>query len=85
MNTIDDDHKLHDRQVRAVTSAAAKLLAHLGPAGFTPEAIFEGAVRGGAVALLAGSPATAGDVADLLETVGEEFRHLDKPRLRVVQ
>jgi hypothetical protein len=81
----DIDSQNHDRQVHAVTAAVAKLLAHLGPSGFTPEAIFEGAVKGGAAALLAGTPATAGDVAALLETVGAEFRHLDKPCLRVVQ
>ena len=44
---------LHDQQVKAVTHAVAKLLVKTAPLGFTPEAIFEGAVRGGAVALMA--------------------------------
>ncbi len=80
----NDDIELHDRQVKAVTDAVARLLPRFGPAGFSPEAIFEGAVKGGAVALMAGTDASAEDVADLLETVGEGFRHLDRPKLRVV-
>lgn len=84
MNDTDDNHELHDRQVRAVTSAVAKLLPALHGQGFTPEAIFEGAVKGGATALMAGTEASAEEVADLLETVGEGFRHLDRPKLRVV-
>lgn len=85
MTTDKTAEEVHDRQVDAVTAAVAKLLVKLGPFGFTPEAIFEGAVKGGAVALLTGTSATAASVADLLATVGEEFRHLDKPQLRVVQ
>lgn len=74
---------LHDRQVAAVTEAVAKLLPALAPAGFTPEAIFEGALRGGAVAIIA-SGATVEDVAELLDAGAAAFRRLEKPKLRLV-
>lgn len=79
-----DQIELHDQQVNAVMAAVAKLLPRFEPAGFSPEAIFEGAVKGGAVALMTGSHVTADEVASLLETVGEGFRHLDEPKLRIV-
>jgi hypothetical protein len=79
-----DQIELHEQQVKAVMAAVAKLLPRFGPAGFSPEAIFEGAVKGGAVALMTGSDVNADDIAALLETVGEGFRHLDEPKLRVV-
>ena len=75
----------YDRQVDAVSQAVAKLLVKVGPQGFTPEAIFEGAVRGGAVALLAGSEATATDVEKLLIDLANGFADLDRPKLRLVQ
>ncbi|RVA58213.1 hypothetical protein EN933_02260 [Mesorhizobium sp. M7A.F.Ca.US.001.01.1.1] len=79
----ENEMMLHSRQVDAVAAAVAKLL--MRPEGFTPEAIFEGAVRGGAVALLSATPATAVDVGRLLETMGQTFRDLDKPHLHVVR
>jgi hypothetical protein len=82
---MNEELKIHDRQVSAVTAGVAKLLEHLAPSGFSPEAIFEGAVRGGAIALLAGTPATAADIASLLEAVGDEFRNRGKPNLKIVQ
>lgn len=84
-STAPDPIEIHDRQVAAVTTAVAKLILKVGPLGFTPEAIFEGAVKGGAVLLLSTTSAKAADVAELLITLGEEFRSLDKPALRVVQ
>jgi len=81
---MPDPTELHDRQVSAVTDAVAKLLVRLQPAGFTPEAIFEGAVKGGAVALMARTPATAVGVANLLMDVARSFDRLDKPALRIV-
>ena len=76
--------EVHDRQAAAVSHAVAKLLRVLEPQGFTPEAIFEGAVKGGAIALLSATEATSAEVADMLEAVGDAFRQLDKPALRVV-
>ena len=80
-NTAED---LHARQVDAITAGVAKLLLRFGPHGFTPEAIFEGAVRGGAVALLSATPATAKDVGNLIVEIGESFFDLEKPNQRVV-
>ena len=48
---------------------------------FTPEAIFEGAVKGGAVVLLSCPAVAAADVADLLEAIATEFRQLGAPKL----
>jgi hypothetical protein len=76
--------EIHDRQVEVVRDAVAKLFERFGPKGLLPEAVFEGSVKGGAIALIAGSNATADEVANLLETIAEGFRHLDRPQLRVV-
>lgn len=81
----EDPIQTHDRQAKAITKAVAGLLTRFGPLGFTPEAIFEGAVRGGAVVLLGGTNASVSDVADLLSEVGNEFRDLAKPNFTVVQ
>ncbi|MBB5044026.1 hypothetical protein [Shinella fusca] len=81
----DADLETHDRQVTAVAQAVAKLLPKLNAQGFTPEAIFEGAVKGGATALLAGTSASAEEVAGLLEEMAVGFRNLEKPNLHVVQ
>ena len=78
------DTTQHDRQVAAVTDAVARLLPRLAGQRFTPEAIFEGAVRGGAVAIMAATPAGAADVAELLEAMADAFRDLGQPALRVV-
>jgi hypothetical protein len=77
--------EIHNRQAAAVAEAVAKLLPKLHSQGFTPEAIFEGAVKGGATALLAGSAASAEDVAGLLEEMAVAFRNLGKPSLHVVR
>lgn len=78
------DIERHDRDVRALTIAVANLLPKFGPAGVTPEAIFEGAVRGGGVALLSATPASPDDVANLLDAIASSFRDLGRPQLRVV-
>lgn len=84
--TNEAQTQLHERQVQAVTEAVAKLLPKLHQQGFTPEAIFEGAVKGGAVALMAGNAdVTAATVSELLEDMADSFRHLGKPDLTVVQ
>lgn len=87
---MDSENKpkieMHDRQVKAVTNAVAKLLPALHGQGFTAEAIFEGAVKGGATALLAGNnDVTTATVAELLEDMAGAFRDLGQPDLRVVQ
>lgn len=81
----NENIELHDRQVAAVTSSVAKLLPALATQGFTPEAIFEGAVKGGATALLAGTDANPETVASLLEEMAAAFRDLEAPNIRVVQ
>ena len=77
--------ELHDRQVAAVAHSVANLLPKLAEQGFTPEVIFEGAVKGGATALLAGTDAEAGTVAELLDQMADAFRDLAAPQVRVVQ
>lgn len=88
MTVIEDDAEamaLHDRQARAVAAAVAHLVTDKAPAGFTPEAIAQGAIDGAAVVLFATTPMTPADFADLLETIAENYRHLGKPNLTVVQ
>lgn len=70
------DLEAHDRQVRAIAEATAKLLLRFGPGGFTPEAIFEGAVKGGASQLIAARGLEPGEVAELLQEMGRGFATL---------
>lgn len=77
--------EIHDRQVLAVMAAVARLTTPAAPLQCSPEAVFEGALKGGVAAIMASSDATTGDIADLLETVAESFRDLAGPNLHVVQ
>lgn len=76
---------MHDRQVRAVMTAIAKLTTKAAPQQCSAAAVFEGAVRGGALAVLAHSDATAADIAELLENFAAAFRDLAPPNFHVVQ
>lgn len=76
---------LHDRQVEAVMNAVAKMAPMFQPMGFSPEAIFEGAIKGGAIALIGGAGASPENVAELLDGFAAAFRNLDKPNLTVVR
>ncbi len=80
----EDSNANHDRQVAAVTKAVSKLTANLAGMDITPEAVFEGAVRGGAVALISARNMDQHEIADLLETFAEALRNVDGPNLRVV-
>lgn len=75
----------HDRQVTAVMQAVGKLLLALGPQGFTPEAICEGAIRGGAVALLAGTGCGTDRVAKVLTDSAEAISSISEHRETVIQ
>lgn len=70
----DEADELHDRQVKAVAAATAKLLIKLAPQGYSPESIFEGAVKGAAVQLIAARDISLGEAAELLDDVAEGFR-----------
>lgn len=65
----DDPLSLHDRQAKSITDAVAKLWIRFGPEGYTPEAIFEGAVKGAVVQLVAGTGCSAGAAAVMLEEI----------------
>lgn len=79
------DEAMHDRQVRAVMSAIAKLTTNAAPQQITSAAVFEGAIKGGAIAILANSNATADDIAEILENFANSFRNIARPCLHVVQ
>ncbi len=68
-----------ERRVSAVMQAIAHLPGRLGPA-YAPEEIFEGAVKGGALQLMAMSGCDPANVADLLEGMAEAFRAVDPQR-----
>lgn len=73
----DDDLVLHKRQVEAVMAAVAKLPVALRDGHgreFAAEAVFEGAVKGAAVQLIALRGADAEAVAELLEDMARAFR-----------
>lgn len=74
----DDPLSLHDRQVKAITAAVAKLGVQFGPQGFTPEAIFEGAVKGAAVQLIAATDCSGAEVASLLDQISAGLRDVDE-------
>ena len=78
----EQEHAVHDRQVAAVQSSVGQLPLRT---GFAAEAVFEGAVKGAAIALMAISDASADDVAGMLENIAESFKSLDLPKMRVVQ
>lgn len=87
-NQNDQAEAMHRRQVDAVMAAVAKLLPRLAGMNFTPEAIFEGACKGGAVAIMQGHKLTAPEVGDLFADLAEAFREnppLDRGKLHVVQ
>lgn len=78
------EHEKHDRQARAVTDALVKLNTNLAPVQFSPEAIFEGAIKGGAVVLISRLGCSGEDIADLLTEMAEAFRDLDNERIHAV-
>ena len=80
--------RVHESQVAAITRSVANLLPTFGPRGFTPEAIFEGAVKGAAVAMMAGRDVGAAEIAALLDDLAAAFREnprLDRGKLHVVE
>lgn len=71
---VDDRQDLHERTVVAVTEAVAGLMKQFGGRGLTPEACFEGAVKGAAVVMIAHglTPGqTAGLLTDFAGALGE--------------
>lgn len=70
----------HELQVRAVERAVSRLLTK----GIEPDALFEGAVKGGAAAMIE-SGSKRGEVAELLRTMADAFSRIDGKTLRVVQ
>lgn len=90
MNDNNDDQvasDLHDRQVAAITQAVAKMLPAFGPKGFSPEAIFEGGVKGACVAMMVGRDIGADAIAELLDDLAAAFREnppLDRSKFHVV-
>ena len=75
MTTPDDlEATAYERNVEIITKATAQLLQEFGPKGFSPLAIFEGCVKGGAVALICGTGIEIEEAATLLEDIAEAMR-----------
>ncbi len=73
--------ELRAQQVRAVTTAVAKLPLRLRDRhgnGFEPEAVFEGAVKGAAVQLIAARGLSGTDIAKLLSDLATAFEETDR-------
>lgn len=64
----------HAMSVQAIAEAVAKLMQRFGPMGVTPEAVFEGAVKGAAAMIVTTRELSLGEVADLLEGMADGFR-----------
>lgn len=60
----------HDRQADRVAAAVAALLERFGPAGLGPDAIAEGAIRGGVQVLIVAG-ATPGEVVAVLRGMAD--------------
>lgn len=63
----------HDRNVRLVAEAVFGLVAKFQPQGMTPVAVFEGAIRGGALAMALGNGETPQNIAESLEEIAAGF------------
>jgi hypothetical protein len=74
MTTEEADLVQHARHVDTIAAAVAKLFVRFGPQGLSPEALFEGAVKGGAVAIMTARELDAWEVAALLEDLADAFR-----------
>jgi len=70
----------HDRQVATIVNAVGRLAEQFAYAGLTPEAVFEGAIKGAAACLLAATPLTAAEVGALIIEIGESISALDDER-----
>lgn len=75
MTNIDPMEK-HERHAKAITKAMAGLITRFGAQGLTPEAVLEGAVKGGAVVMISAGLRPS-EFAALLHDLAREFEGLD--------
>lgn len=68
--------KIHERNVSIICDAVAALFPKFRDNGLAPIAIFEGSIKGAALALMAGDGATPAQVADLLQQAADRFRKI---------
>lgn len=75
---ISDDQlvEAHDRQVKVVAEAVFGLVDRFAPAGITPITVFEGALKGAVLVMLARQGDAPDDIADLLEDAAEAVRRM---------
>lgn len=75
-NESDDELMArHDRNVEVITDAVSSLLPKFAANGLTPVCLFEGAIKGATLALMA-TGSTPAEVADLLEEAVDELRRI---------
>ena len=75
------DQETHDRQVRAIMTAVGKLWVRFGPEGFTPEAIFEGAIKGAMAQMIAATGCGPDEISKMLHEMAEFVGEIDAHRL----
>jgi hypothetical protein len=75
---MTDDQILeeHDRNVQTVAEAVFGLVDRFAPRGMTPLGVFEGAVRGAALAMALRQGDSPQAIADMLDTYAEGFRNM---------
>jgi len=67
---IEEIVERHDRQADHIAGAVARLLEQFGPKGLTPDALCEGAIRGGIQAIVTAG-ATQADVVAILRGMAD--------------
>lgn len=87
MTKPTDDQLLaeHDRNVQTVAEAVFGLVAKFAPQGMTPVAVFEGALKGAALAMALHQGDTPADIADLLDEAADAMRAMPADAFKPAQ
>lgn len=67
----------HDRHVRTVAEAVFGMVERFAGQGLTPVAVFEGAIRGGVLAMVVRGGDAPADVAACLDEISDRVRILE--------
>lgn len=70
----------HIAQVDAISKSVYELLPNFAAKDFTPEAVFEGAVKGATVVMMTGRGLTLFEVADMLSDFADGLRAVRDPK-----
>lgn len=80
MENDNEVSELHKAAVDSIAKSVYEMLPAFAARGFTPEMIFEGAVKGAVVVMMTGRDATLFEAADLLDDFAEGLRQVRDPK-----